>query len=49
MYKITDYNWTAKDIEKYRIDWVAQPCEKGDVCITMPYLPYRAKGPLAGT
>ena len=31
------------------INWVAQPCEKGDVYITMPYLLYRVKGPLTGT
>ena len=49
MYKITDYDQTAKDIEKYRTDQVAQLCEKGDMCITMPYLPYGAKGPSAGT
>ena len=46
IYKISDYNWTAKDVKKYATNWVAQPCKKGDVYITMPYLPYRAKGPL---
>ena len=49
VYKITDYNWTAEDIEKYRTNQVAQPCEKGDIYITMPYLPYRVKGLSAGT
>jgi len=49
MHKISDHNWTAKDVEKYATDWVAQLYEKGDVYITMPYLPYRVKGPLTGT
>ena len=49
IYKISDYNQTAKNIEKYITDQVAQLCKKGDVYITMPYLPYRAKGPLTGT
>ena len=46
IYKISDYNWTAKDIKKYATDWVAQPYKKGDMYITIPHLPYRAKGPL---
>ena len=49
MHKILDHNQTAKDVEKYATDQVAQPCKKGDVCITMPYLPYGVKGPLTGT
>ena len=46
IYKILDYNWTAKDVKKYATNQIAQPCKKGDIRITMPYLPYRAKGPL---
>ena len=49
VYKILDCDWTIKDIEKYIINWVAQPCEKGDIYITIPYLPYRVKGLLTGT
>ena len=49
VYKILDQDQTTKDVEKYATNQVAQPCKKGDVRITMPYLPYRAKGPLTGT
>ena len=49
IYKILDQDWTTKDIEKYTTNQVAQPCEKGDVRITMPYLFYRGKGPLTRT
>ena len=49
MHKILDYNWTAKDIEKYTTNQVAQLYKKGDMYITMPYLPYRVKGPLTRT
>ena len=46
IYKISDYNWTTKDVKKYATNQVAQPYKKGDVRITIPYLPYRVKGPL---
>ena len=46
IYKILDYNQTTKDVKKYTTNQVAQPYKKGDMRITMPYLPYRAKGPL---
>ena len=49
VYKILDQDWTTKDVEKYATDQVAQPCKKGDMYITMPHLPYRAKGPLTRT
>ena len=49
VYKILDCDWTTKDIKKYTIDWVAQPCKKGDVYVIMSYLPHGAKGPLTGT
>ena len=49
IYKILDHNQTAKDVKKYIINWVAQPYKKGDIYITIPYLPYRAKGPSIGT
>jgi len=49
VHKISDQDWTTEDVEKYATDWVAQPCEKGDVRITMPHLPHGAKGPSTGT
>ena len=49
IYKISDYKQTTNDIEKYATDQVAQPYEKGDIRITIPYLPYRVKGSLTGT
>ena len=49
IYKISDYNQTAKDVKKYTTDQVAQPYKKGDIYITMSYLPYRVKGPLTRT
>lgn len=49
VHKISDQDWTTEDVEKYATDWVAQPCKRGDVRITMPHLPHGAKGPLTGT
>ena len=49
IHKILNQDWTTEDIEKYATDWVAQPCKKGDVHITMPYLPYKVKGLSTGT
>ena len=49
VHKISDRDWTAKDVKKYATDWVAQPCKKGDIRITMPHLPHGAKGPSTRT
>ena len=46
VYKISDYDQTAKDIKKYITDWVAQLYKKGDIYITILYPPYGVKGPL---
>ena len=49
IYKITDQDQTTKDAAKYKTDQVAQLYKKGDIYITIPYLPYRVKGPLTRT
>ena len=49
VYKISNQDQTIKDVEKYAINQVAQLYKKGDIYITMPYLPYRVKGPLTRT
>ncbi len=48
VYRITEPIFNADDKKGFGINWIFVPCDRGDIRITIPQLPYEVLGPAKG-
>jgi hypothetical protein len=48
VHRIQDSMFTSEDEKRFGTKWTSQPCQRGQVRVTLPHLPHGAYGPAKG-